>query len=164
MKCFVCGEEYEENAVGACPRCGFPPIFLTDDSPETQAALRQTVDEYRKQLLGEFSVYVTAYEYEMTSESLTEKGERRILVATSEQLSPGQETWSELTFGVSEELILNVELEKKGEVMSCTLNMTPPVKNDSWKIGAALDDRLNLRLLVGSPESISVSDPVELFS
>ena len=163
MKCCVCGREYEERAVGACPRCGFPPILLTDDSPETQAALRQTIEEYRKQLLGDFSVYVTAYEYEETSEDQTEKGERRILVAASDRLSPGKEVWSDTVFGVSDELVLRAELEKNGETTPYTLQMTPPGQKDRWLVGAALDEELNLRLLVGGPESSSVSDPVELF-
>ena len=162
MKCCVCGKEYEEKAVGACPRCGFPSILMTDDSPEMQEALRQTVEEYRKQLLGEFSVYVRAYEFEKTSEELTEKGERRILIAGSGQLAPGKAVWSDLLFGVSDELVLSVELEKNEETRAFTLKMLPPGRKDSWRAGAMLDDELRLRLLVGDEEEPSVSDPVEL--
>lgn len=163
MKCSVCGKEYGENAIGACPRCGFPAILLTDDSPETKAALQQTVDEYRKQLLGEFSVYITAYEYEKTSEEMTEKGERRILVASAEELSPGKEVWADTAFGVSDELLLHAILEKNGEEIPYTLAMTPPRQKDLWKVGAMLNDNLSLCFLVGSPEASSVSEPVELF-
>lgn len=162
MKCCVCGCEYDEHAVGACPRCGFPPILLTDDSPETRAALRQTVEEYRKQLLGEFSVYVTAYIYEKTSGSLDEKGEQRILVADSGRLLPGAEIWSDLVFEISEELLLQGEIEQNGEKKPFSLRMEPPARSGQWRLGARMDEELRIALLVGGSEGVSVSEPVAL--
>ena len=162
MKCCVCGSEYDEHAVGACPRCGFPPILLTDDSPETREALQRTVEEYRKQLLSEFKVYITAYAYEKTSSELTEKGEQRILLAESGQLAPGTEIWSELAFEISEELLLQGEIEQNGEDRPFSLRMDPPAQFGQWRLGARMDDRLRIVMLVGGPEAVSVSEPVAL--
>ena len=74
MKCLACGNGYDEKVLGACPRCGFPAILMTDESPEMQETLRQTVAAFRKDLLGEFKVYVKAYVFEKTSRTFTEKG------------------------------------------------------------------------------------------
>ena len=164
MKCLACGNEYDEKVLGACPRCGFPAILMTDESPEMRETLRQTVAAFRKDLLGEFKVYVKAYVFEKTSRTFTEKGEQRLLIAASDQLIPQPNTilWSEITFGASDELVLEAELEKGGETRPYTFEMTPPSQPEPWQVGAVLNDSLQLFLVVGSPENNSLSGPMEL--
>lgn len=164
MKCNVCGYDKITNDVGNCPVCGFPIIYLSDDSNENKQMMKNLVNDYRKNNLSFIKISLVIYEHKLENEVL-KPIKKVITLATANELTEGKILWNKQDFArVEEDLELELEIQKFTLApRKVTCKIKAPNLKELWKVGVELKKDLSIVLVIGNEKIYTKSAPIEIY-
>ena len=165
MKCKVCGYDKIKDNVGSCPVCGFPVIYLSDDSNENKQMMENLVNDYRRNNLSFIKISLVIYEHKLENEVL-KPIKKVITLATVSELTEGKILWNKQDFArVEEDLELELEIQKFTLApRKVTCKIKAPNLKELWKVGVELTKNLSIILVVGNEKVYTKSVPIELYN
>ena len=165
MKCKVCGYDKIKDNVGSCPVCGFPVIYLSDDSNENKQMMENLVNDYRRNNLSFIKISLVIYEHKLENEVL-KPIKKVITLATVSELTEGKILWNKQDFArVEEDLELELEIQKFTLApKKVTCKIKAPNLKELWKVGVELTKNLSIILVVGNEKVYTKSVPIELYN
>lgn len=162
MKCYVCGKQYEGSE---CARCGFPAVEVPNASWEQgRDALSATIVPYRTNFLNEIEISLVAYRYRDENGVYVLDREEPVSLGTGTTLY-GKENWLDQEFARLEDpsFCARLRLKIRGKTREEQVELSNLKAAELQKIGIALDNDFNIRLMLGNAsEKPTSSAPIEL--
>lgn len=162
MKCKICGKDYDQTRITACPICGFHPFFVVGDMDEGQRhTLEMAENNYKRNFFAAFTVSIIAYEWTPDEEELLVLHKKHKLPFDAcSNMNPGEVNWMKESFarleGTRVELDLSVERTgEKEQLIKASVDM--PQAADFWRVGISFEDgmKLKVHLKAGDQETVS---------
>ena len=164
MKCYVCGEEIPEGYT-ECKRCGFPMFAKLGQSAEMDASIHAMVRQYLLEKIKNLRVGIKTYSWKTENDQLVQEAEFDLLLASCGELTPDAVQWAEETFVhtrlESVDLTMFVRRED-GSTQTRTVPMGMPAGDSEMQVGIRKDAEGMLVLCLGTPESYTTSDPINI--
>lgn len=162
MKCIVCGKKYEKDR---CPVCNFPKIEFLTDPEEGLQAMKPEIDAYRDNFLSQVSIGITAYQWKDNNGEIVMDRSERIHIGTGKELR-GNTKWLAEKFGRipdEEKLQVSLSIQVNGKVEEQSVNIPNLLEPELQELGAAVDDALNIQLLLRNSSGSTQSERIPLF-
>lgn len=162
MRCVVCGKEFFDKA---CPACQFPVIKFPGDPTEGMRAMKPKIDAYRDNFLAHVSVGIVTYTWKDGDGAIVLDKENELYFGTGAQLDQG-ECWISQKFARTPDVKnLDVQLVVYNNGNRTVRKMSLPnlFETELQEIGAALDEDLNIQLLLRNDSAQTKSNKEPLF-
>ncbi len=145
-KCKVCMSEYPENKGAVCPLCDFdPPYMLGEDDHELLAY----INSEKKELLKHIKAEIKAFSYDITENSIDEKGEEWLgfgSITEFDKICWLNEKFE--TVGTREKIDLISNIKVKGHVFRLNISV-PNIKNAQYLcVGISIDESFNISVFI----------------
>ena len=162
MKCIVCGKEYEKDS---CPVCQFPKIEFPGDPEKGLQSMKPAIDAYRDDFLSQVSIGIIVYQWKDDSGVIVMDRNERIQIGTAKELRGNTKWLTEKFARIPDEerlqVSLSIQANGKNEVRSVSI---PNLMDaELQELGAAVDDDLNIQLLLRNSFRNSQSEKMSLF-
>ena len=162
MKCIVCGKDYEKDS---CPVCQFPKIEFPGDPEKGLQAMKPAIDAYREDFLGQVSIGIIAYQWKDDNGVIVMDRSELVPFGTGRELRGNTKWLTEKFARIPDEerlqVSLSVQVNGKSEVRSVSIpNLTDA---ELQELGAAVDDALNIQLLLRNSFRSTQSEKMPLF-
>lgn len=162
MKCIVCGKEYEKNK---CPVCNFPKIEFPADPEEGLRAMKPTIDAYRDNFLSQISIGIIVYYWKDDNGMIAKDRTERIQIGTGKELHEDTKWLAEKFARIPDVEKLQVDLSVQVNDIDEQQSVSIPnlMEAELQELGAAVDDDLNIQLLLRNSSGITQSEKTPLF-
>ena len=162
MKCIVCGKEYEKDS---CPVCNFPKIEFPGDPEKGLQAMKPAIDAYRDDFLGQVSIGVIVYQWKDDNGEIVMDRSERLQIGTGRELLENTQWLAEKFARLPEEAQLQVNLSVRVNGKEEARNVRIPnlMEPELQELGAAVDNALNIQLLLRNSSGSTQSEKMPLF-
>ena len=162
MKCIVCGKEYEMDA---CPVCRFPKVEFPGDPEKGLQAMKPAIDAYRDDFLGQVSIGIIAYQWKDDRGMIVMDRSERVQIGTGQELR-GNTRWLAEKFARipdAEKLQVGLSIQVNGKGEERSVGIPNLMEPELQELGAAVDDTLNIQLLLRNSSGSTQSEKIPLF-
>ena len=162
MKCLICGTNYQGVE---CPNCKFPYIAFPGDPEEGIRRMKPQLDAYRSSFLERISLGVVSYYWKEKNGELVLDREEVRPIGSGKQLSEGT-VWVEESFARIpdlERLPLSLSLKLDGGEKKLSVSLPNRLEPELQQLGAEMNERLQLRMLLRNSSGVSASEWISLF-
>ena len=162
MKCVVCGKEYEKDR---CPVCGFPKVEFPGDPEEGLRAMRPAIEAYRDDFLSKVSIGVIVYQWKDDNGAIVLDRSERLQIGTGKELM-GNTRWLAEKFARipdEEGLQVNLSIRINGKDEERSVRIPNLMEPELQELGAAVDEALNIQLLLRNSSRSTQSEKMPLF-
>lgn len=162
MKCLVCGKDYD---AAECPRCHFPNIQIMGDRDTALAQLMPTILAFRESFLGNVDVSLLIHHWKDRDGQIVPDREEYLRLGSAAELQK-EERWLSNQFARIpdvEAISATVLVAVKNSIHHLQISVPNLQQPELQRLGARLDDDMNLRLLLRNDSQQPVSSaPVPL--
>lgn len=162
MKCVVCGKEFNDNS---CPVCQFPVIKFPGDPTEGMRAMKHKIDAFRDHFLSQVSVGIVTYTWKDGDGMIVLDKENELDFGTGTQLYNGVCWISQKFARIPDVKSLDIQLSVHHNGSKSGRKVTLPnlFETELQEIGAALDENLNIQLILRNASGQAKSKKEPLF-
>lgn len=162
MKCVVCGKEYFDKV---CPICHFPVIKFPGDPIEGMRAMKPKIDAYREHFLSYVNVGIVTYTWKDEDGAIVLDKENELIFGTGTQLYKGVCWISQKFARIPDVKDLDVQLVvyNNGNRSVWKVSIPNLFETEFQEIGAALDEDLNIQLILKNDSGQTKSNKEPLF-
>lgn len=164
MRCECCFSELPEDAA-KCGVCGYPCLVIVEEGDDA-AREQMRIDFLRMKLAG-VSLYITAHRYRLHEEEAVPDGTEALRLCDALSLRHGETVWADAQFAAlpsGRSFAAELIVRRGQEERRFPLTVTPQETISHARIGAYLDDGLQVRLAFGNAEKPVLSDAAPLLS
>lgn len=162
MKCIVCGKDYEKDS---CPVCQFPKIEFPGDPEKGLQAMKGAIDAYRDDFLKQVSVGVIAYQWKDDNGVIVMDRSERVQIGTGKELREATRWLAEKFARIPDEegLQVNLSIRINGKDEERSVRIPNLMEPELQELGAAVDEALNIQLLLRNSSRSTQSEKMPLF-
>ena len=162
MKCFICGKDYDAVE---CPRCHCPNIHVMGDRDAALAQLRPIILASRENFLSNVEVSLLIYHWKDQDGQIVPDREEYLRLGTAAELLK-EERWLSNQFARIpdvETISVTISVAVSNSTHRLQISVPNLQQPELQRLGARLDDDMNLRLLLCNDSQQPVSSaPVPL--
>lgn len=164
MICYACQSKMEDGRA-KCPVCGFPVIQSVEGNTVEIQGIRQMAKDYIRQWLGGVVIGIASYSYVMEDNKLKQDKIADLDLAQADQLVVGEPLWSDVDFAKVDDrgmVTIHAFMKRDGIRYAYELQAKLPETAGSCHVGVMLMEGLKAQLVLGNPESHTISQPFSL--
>lgn len=162
MKCVICGKEHSDEA---CPVCQFPVIHFLGDPVEGMRTVKHQIDKRRGEFLTQLRVGIVIYTWKDSGGTIVLDQEKEITLGTGAELRQNVRWASQEFARVPDDKQIEIKLAVHYDQEKYEHQLSVPnlMEAELQKIGAALDEDMNVQVFLKNSSSQSHSEKEPLF-